>query len=277
MKCFEKAGQVDAIYRAYIKHLSGETESALKDARKYVASRINEVQPLANLAWLLWECGETEEALMTYCELCSTSSSIDTQATFFDRLDPIREHAQLENEWSACVAQASDLGERPDLDALGPFRWRPVRLPVGVYWIPMMKRYRFHNFLDAPLSSSFILGHGCLHCAEQLQAFAPKTDAFLDQGIELIAISTDQRDGLKKSIESYGEQSLPIRLLANPELTVFKKYHAYDEFENQALHGTFLIDGSGKIRWQDISYEPFMDADFLLSESMRLLDGPVVR
>ena len=102
-------------------------------------------------------------------------------------------------------------------------------------------------------------------------------EEFLDSGIEMIAISTDQRDGLKKSIESYGSQPLPIRLLANPELSVFKKYHAFDEFENQALHGTFLIDGAGKIRWQDISYEPFMDADFLLSESRRLLDGPVAQ
>jgi hypothetical protein len=37
------------------------------------------------------------------------------------------------------------------------------------------------------------------------------------------------------------------------------------------LHGTFLIDGKGRVRWQEISYEPFMDAKFLLEESKRLL------
>ena len=37
------------------------------------------------------------------------------------------------------------------------------------------------------------------------------------------------------------------------------------------LHGAFLIDGNGLVRWQDIRFEPFMDAPFLLAESKRLL------
>ena len=35
--------------------------------------------------------------------------------------------------------------------------------------------------------------------------------------------------------------------------------------------GTFLIDPDGRVLWQDISYEPFMDVDFALEESHRLL------
>jgi hypothetical protein len=31
------------------------------------------------------------------------------------------------------------------------------------------------------------------------------------------------------------------------------------------------VDGEGRIRWQDIGHEPFMDADFLLREAKRLL------
>jgi hypothetical protein len=42
-----------------------------------------------------------------------------------------------------------------------------------------------------------------------------------------------------------------------------------------ALHGTYLIDGEGRIRWHDISYEPFMDTAFLLEEARRLLGLPV--
>ena len=37
------------------------------------------------------------------------------------------------------------------------------------------------------------------------------------------------------------------------------------------LHGTFLIDGEGLVRWQDISFEPITDTKFLLAESKRLL------
>ena len=31
------------------------------------------------------------------------------------------------------------------------------------------------------------------------------------------------------------------------------------------------MDGAGKVRWQDISYEPFKDLKFLVNESRRLL------
>lgn len=70
---------------------------------------------------------------------------------------------------------------------------------------------------------------------------------------------------------AYGDTPLPISLLADPQLKIFRQFRCFDEFENQPLHGTFLIDGDGKIRWQDISYEPFMDPDFLLKEAKRLL------
>ena len=40
------------------------------------------------------------------------------------------------------------------------------------------------------------------------------------------------------------------------------------------LHGTFLVDRDGKVRWQDVGYEPFSDLKFLLNESKRLLALP---
>ena len=109
-----------------------------------------------------------------------------------------------------------------------------------------------------------------LHCAEQLNAFAPKTEDFENAGMQMVAISSDDQDGLKQSIEDYND-TMPIRLASDKSNAVFKKFRAYDDFENQPLHGTFLVDGQGKIRWQDIGYEPFMDHEFLLSEAKRLL------
>ena len=64
---------------------------------------------------------------------------------------------------------------------------------------------------------------------------------------------------------------MPIRLAADGDLEVFKKYRCFDDFENKPLHGTFLIDAKGMVRWQDISYEPFMEHQFLLDEAKRLL------
>ena len=130
-----------------------------------------------------------------------------------------------------------------------------------------------HEFQEQPYIVIFYLGHGCLHCAEQLQAFGPRYEDFHKHGIEMIAISTDGDDGLKVSIANY-DGDMPIPLVSNEDLDVFKAYRAFDDFEKLPLHGTFLVDGDGKIRWQDISYEPFMDHEFLLNESLRLLDKP---
>jgi hypothetical protein len=40
------------------------------------------------------------------------------------------------------------------------------------------------------------------------------------------------------------------------------------------LHGTFLVDADGRVRWQDISFEPFTQFDWLLAECQRLLALP---
>ncbi len=79
------------------------------------------------------------------------------------------------------------------------------------------------------------------------------------------------------SQKNYSGDEISIPLVANPELDVFKAYRAYDDFEDLPLHGTFLVDAEGRIRWQDISYDPFMDIDFLLSESKRLLSQSSLR
>ena len=67
----------------------------------------------------------------------------------------------------------------------------------------------------------------------------------------------------------------PMPMLADPGLEYLKRYRAFDDFENQPLHGAFLIDGQGRLRWLDISYDPFTDVRFLLKEARRLLALPV--
>jgi hypothetical protein len=64
-------------------------------------------------------------------------------------------------------------------------------------------------------------------------------------------------------------------MLADPTFGTFQAYGAFDDFEQIALHGTFLIDGDGLLRWSDVGFEPFTDAAFLLAESKRLLTRPV--
>ena len=100
------------------------------------------------------------------------------------------------------------------------------------------------------------------------------TKNFEEAGLSLIAISTDGQEDLKISHENYGDEEFPFPLVANSDLNVFKDYRCYDDFEKQPLHGTFLIDATGNIRWQNISYEPFVEPEFVLKESKRLLAQP---
>ena len=59
-------------------------------------------------------------------------------------------------------------------------------------------------------------------------------------------------------------------MLADPGNEIFKRYHAYDDFEGVPMHGTFLIDAEGKVRFQRISAEPFLDVEFVKSEAARV-------
>ena len=87
-----------------------------------------------------------------------------------------------------------------------------------------------------------------------------------------MAISTDAASYLNKTSEQASLPSgFPFPIVANPDLSQFKRYGAYDDFENQPLHGIFLLDGDQRIRWQDISFRPFDQPEWLLEEARRLL------
>ena len=199
------------------------------------------------------------------------STKIDLASPVFSRLTPIAKSLGLPEDWRVVSAPADDVGTRPALDELGPFRWQPLTAPEWDLETAAGKRLSLSQFKGRPVVLIFYLGYGCLHCAEQLQAFAPMVPEFEKAGLSICAISTDKPEDLKKSVESYDKGNLPIPLAANAGLDVFKAYRAFDDFEQQPLHGTFLIDERGLVRWQDISYEPFMDPKFVLSEAARLL------
>lgn len=189
-------------------------------------------------------------------------------------------------EWveaSALDARAhfgEDFGERPPLDSIGPRTWSPVANPG--FSLPVATGAGTRSTqADVVLSPDgdgraklvvFYLGFGCLHCVEQLHALRPLADRFAERGIDIIAIGTDDVVGTRDAhLKLSPEERLPFPLLANPGLRTFKDWHCYDDFEQMTLHGTFLVDGKGKIRWQDISYEPFMEIEWLLGEADRLL------
>ena len=265
----KKAGGLHQMNLARIQAAAGEADKAIESVQKYVNSHKGEILPLAMLATLQWEHERQKEALETFKKLREHSAPIDIEVPAFQRLDPIAEQLALPADWRVPLTLAKDIGERPSLDSLGPFRWHPSPAPDWQLNDDQGKQHSLKQYRGKPVVVIFYLGFGCLHCAEQLKAFAPMTEEFKKAGISLVAISTDDQEGLKQSIEGY-DKAFPFPLVSDAKLDVFKAYRAYDDFESQTLHGTFLIDEEGLVRWQDISYQPFMDPKFVLREYKRL-------
>ncbi|MCA9214972.1 MAG: redoxin domain-containing protein [Planctomycetales bacterium] len=270
LKLFKSAGEIDKWQLAMLKHLAGQTDQAITDLEDYIDGHAGETLPLAYLAEVFWQADKKDEARKAFEKLQQISSSIDLDAPPYKRLAPLANAFNFPADWRKASVDADDIGDRPNLDDLGPFRWQPFRAPSWTLEDSDGQTALSSEFEGQPVIYIFFLGHGCLHCAEQLHAFAPQAEKFREAGIEMIAISSDKQTDLSKSVEDFGSL-IPIRLVSDSELDVFKMYRAFDDFENQPLHGTFLIDGDGNIRWQDIGHEPFMDHEFVLKEAKRLL------
>lgn len=115
-----------------------------------------------------------------------------------------------------------------------------------------------------PVVLLFFQGHGCLHCVEQLGAFAERAAAFRAAGASVIGISTDSVDELRTAVEA---AECPFTLVADPDKKVFRQYGC---FAGDALHGTFVIDAAGLTRWQCVSSQPYMNVDTVLEEINRV-------
>jgi peroxiredoxin/tetratricopeptide (TPR) repeat protein len=165
----------------------------------------------------------------------------------------------------------ADFGQRPPLDSLGPVAWTPFAaadfdLPCATGGRRTLAQQR-----GKPVLVVFYLGFGCLHCVEQLEALSPKANAFAAAGVDVVAIGNESLATAQDNLAALGEAAFAFPLLADPDLAAFRAWRCHDDFESMPLHGTFLVDGDGKVRWQDISAEPFTQFDWLLQESRRLL------
>ena len=258
----------DRLARVWLQ--AGDNERAEKLIREATNVNSKHVFALANLADILNRCGKDKEAKEAFEKLRELSANIDPDLPAMQRLTPLAQAMNLPADWRLAPKIAPDVGDRPNLDDLGPFRWSPS--PAADWELPGMggRTVSLREYRGKAVVVIFYLGAGCAHCVEQLNAFKPMTADFAAAGISLVAISTESVEGLKTTFERTN-LAPEFPLASDAELNIFKSYRTFDDFENKPLHGTFLIDGNGLVRWQDINYTPFTDAKFLLTESKRLL------
>ena len=272
---FEKIKSSDLIRKDHLARafsLAGDPVQAEAFARQAVEKGPGEVYPLAVLIEVLHRAAKSQDACAEFQKLRVLAADADLDMPVFQRLRPLADAMSLPADWRILRQQPADVGQRPDLASLGPFRWQPT--PATSWSLPGAdgRPVSLEQYNGKPVVVLLYLGSGCLHCVEQLHKFTSMNADFSSAGIAIVAISSESLDSLKSSMAKLApSEAIPFPLAADAVLSVFKAYRAYDDFENLALHGTFLIDGEGLVRWHDISSEPFSNTKFLLDEAKRLL------
>ena len=272
----EKVKEIPPIRLSRLHLKLGDQKAALEQAERGAKDTDGQVLPLANLADIQWRAGKKDEARATFEKLRPLCAQADLGNINFTRLKPVIDDLKLPADWRPKLEYKGDSGVRPDLAKLGPFRWSPYAAPDWLAVDLQGKTRTSSDYKGKPYLLVFYLGSGCSHCIEQLNALGPVAKDYNAAGIDIIAVSTDNAGDLNKTfVQAKDAQGFPFPIVADPGLAAFKAYRAFDDFENQSLHGTFLIDSSGYVRWQDISSQPFSDVKWLLGESKRLLAMPV--
>jgi len=279
-----KLKTVDRARQAEMYLVLGEVDEAIKKMAAEVGGSKNQVVPRAQQTDILFGVGKNKEALDAFDELRKIAAHVDPDLPVVQRVEAHLKRVKASGEsrladlnladWRPPVGIADDIGERPSHDSLGPFRWSPQSAEDWTLTDGDGKKVSLGDYRGKPVLVIFYLGRGCVHCMEQLQAFSPMHAEYAAAGIPIVAIGTDSEAGLRETYAQTNDgvkDPFPFPLLSDESLGVFRDYRAYDDFENMALHGTFLLDGQGRIRWQDISYTPFMNAGWLLDECQRLL------
>lgn len=269
----QRCEKIDDVLAASWIGQAGDLDESIKRLEKLVDRRTNQLRPLAILVDHLWRAQRHDEAISRFNNLRTLAGSADIDTPLLARLAPVIEAAEAPADWPIAAEPADDIGQRPQLDALGSRFWTSYTAPSWQAIAPDDTPISDADYQSKPKLLVFYLGFGCLHCVEQLTAVRPEAQRFEQLGIEIIAISTETVAELNKGIENYGKP-FPFTILADPGHDVFKSYRCWDDFEDQPLHGTFLIDAGGAVRWQDIGYEPFDDIDFLIAETKRLMALP---
>ena len=254
---------------------AGYEKNALDRIKKRIEDAPSEMLPLAIGVWIASQNKLDDNEVKSLAKkwtatLSPIAALADSDLALLDRIVPAIELIGEKEKWRVAAAAPVDVGDRPSLDTLGPFRWTPSLAPVWSATDSEGEMRSTKQFGNRPLVLVLYLGFGCVHCAEQLKEFAPMVEKYRDAGIDLAGISTETLSQLKSGLKNY-DSAMRLPLMSNPEVDIFKAFRCYDDFEGLPLHGTFLIDTNGRIRWQDIGYKPFMDSKFLLEEATRLL------
>jgi peroxiredoxin len=246
-------------------------------ARQAVEQNPDQVPPLSALVEILHAVGKDKDAVEAYHRLEPLAKWADRDLPVFRRLEPIVSRWKTDKILATSGSESpggTDVStiDRIDLNTLGPLAWSPFPAEplagtdtAGKPWALADLKTQGKNILIL-----FFLGGKCAHCMQQLELFGKEYDALEKLNVETIAVSTDDAEAARTLKNNPDRIKFPMPMLADPKLELFKRYRAFDDFENQPLHGTFLVDAQGNVRFQRISSDPFLEVEFIKTEAARV-------
>lgn len=125
-----------------------------------------------------------------------------------------------------------------------------------------------------PVILVFHLGQSCMACVTHLVELEAAMSPFRDRGARVLAISADTPEVSRRRLDRFGD--FPVPLLSDPDHAAALAYGVWKPLPGSApddgepLHGTFIVDRAGLVRWAHVGDSPFRDVKALLHEVSRL-------
>ncbi len=123
-----------------------------------------------------------------------------------------------------------------------------------------------------PVVVVFYYGYYCNHCVSQLFALQDDIAKFRELGAEVVAISADTPQQTTEKFAKYGQFTFPV--LADPDNKTAEAFSIYapanEGKKERLLHGTFVLDKEGVVRWCHYGDAPFTANATLLVELAKL-------
>jgi peroxiredoxin/tetratricopeptide (TPR) repeat protein len=221
---------------------------------------------------ILQQCGKTEDARKSFQRAQDRSYAMDSDLPVTRLMDALASKLKVATPWKKNAPVRKDSGVRPDIAKLGPVHWQAPKAPAWEGMTPDHKIMSDKDFSGKPVVLVFYIGSTCGHCMEQLNVMEASYHEFKKRNLPVVAISPEPVGlvgGASKFAKTKG--GFPFPVLSARDKDIFRSFRAWDDFEDVPLHAIAVIDAQGRLRWLDVSYEPFMEAKFVAEEAERLL------
>ncbi len=258
-------------------HLEAQNWGLAEDCfRAVLADREHTLVSLAGLAEALHRRGKLKETREAYAQFMEAWKDADQDLPHARRLADLGV-AIVRSDNTGSTRAFVTAGELLRLEKLnlpplpeGSRLWAPSPAPLFALSDSKGARVSLESFRGKYVLLSFYLGGSCSHCVEQLVAMGKEKDSFERLGIQALGISDDTPEKSLELLAGPKGPSIPFPLLSDPDRKVARGFGAHDTFEDLALHGLYLLDWQGGIRWSRVSAQPFMNIGFVTSEVERL-------